>query len=796
MSRTVEPRRLVVLSLLGAAVVAIGSWVAWRQYIDGRLDAAEAQLQLASELVATAVSHWRVERLADARFVADEVAADLLAAAERDPAAGVARHPARAALERMGARHRWRACRLWRPNGERVLDLELEARQQPDLPTIDGQTVPLRLAQLAAGADAISWLGTDSGLAIQFDLPVHDSAGQVIGLLSIATPPPHALLDTALVLDSPVVDSLRLEHLVPGAGDAGGGNELDAPDDQLIATAAVAGAPWQVVARSSRDAVVRREQAAGRVFLAMALALALAAAGFATAGAIRRGLTEERQLTARLADRERVYRSLVEHASDVLLRVRFEPAPHFEYVSPSIRSLAGYSPEELYSDAGLADTIVIAGDGSLLQPPAADGPRTTELHQRWRHRDGRVVETEHRVTPLEEDGRVVGAESIVRDITDRLARDRRLRQLSEAVEQSPVSVILTDRTGRIEYVNAHFEATTGLGPDDVIGRRPRDLGVGVMAAAAWREVRRALIRREVWRGELVSRRRNGAPFWERWVVSALVDGREAIVGFVCVMADITEHKESEERLEQAAERLRQSQRLEALGRLAGGVAHDFNNVLSVILGYCELLQGRLAGSDAEMLGEVAGAAERASRLTTQLLAFGRQQVLAPRILDPAVTLAESRRFLERTLAGRPIELEIEVGPAVWPIEVDRAQLEQVLSNLITNARDAIEGQGQITIAVSNVAVGSPPSSRGSEGPTGDFVEIRVSDTGAGMSVATAERAFEPFFTTKEFGRGTGLGLATVYGIVRQSGGWIQIASTSPHGTVFEVLFPRAARRET
>lgn len=242
----------------------------------------------------------------------------------------------------------------------------------------------------------------------------------------------------------------------------------------------------------------------------------------------------------------------------------------------------------------------------------------------------------------------------------------------------------------------------------------------------------------------------------------------------------------------AEEQLRQSQKLEAIGKLAGGVAHDFNNLLSVITGYSELLLTRLGKEDRGLreIEEIRKAGERAASLTHQLLAFSRRQVLTPKPIRMNETVVNLAKMLKR-LIGEHIELVTAVDPNLWTVLVDPAQIDQILINLAVNARDAMPGGGKLSISTSNVEFRSPRIEGESNIPAGQYVALEVTDTGCGMDPATLSRIFEPFFTTKEQGKGTGLGLATVYGIVNQSGGTIRVLSEPGAGTTFLVYFPRA-----
>jgi len=267
--------------------------------------------------------------------------------------------------------------------------------------------------------------------------------------------------------------------------------------------------------------------------------------------------------------------------------------------------------------------------------------------------------------------------------------------------------------------------------------------------------------------------------------STIVDRHGAVERLVIVNRDITERKHLEEQF-------RQAQKMEAVGRLSGGVAHDFNNLLGVIIGYGEIVQERMAVTDAlrGSVDEILKASHRAASLTRQLLAFSRQQVLDPKVLDLNSVVKDMEKMLKR-LIGEDIELRTELHPALARIKADQGQIEQVILNLAVNARDAMPNGGKLVLATSNFHIDEDFTRRYPYPvKVGDYLLFAVSDTGIGMDAGTKARIFEPFFTTKEKGKGTGLGLSTVYGVVKQSGGYIEVVSEPNAGAVFKIYLPK------
>jgi hypothetical protein len=354
-----------------------------------------------------------------------------------------------------------------------------------------------------------------------------------------------------------------------------------------------------------------------------------------------------------------------------------------------------------------------------------------------------------------------------------------------ALESSANGILITDPQGRILSANKAFCATAGRPLEDLLGRTPDFLTFGQHDPGFHEELWKAILSGQVWRGEAAIKRKDGNCCDLEMTITPVQGSKGgAISHFIAVSQDVTERKHLEEQL-------RQSQKMEAIGQLAGGVAHDFNNLLAVIQGNAEmaLMDVNAAnGQIRENLSQITEASARAANLTRQLLAFGRKQAMRPQPISLNNVITDLTKMLNRII-GEDIQLQCTCDKRPVYVHADAGMMEQVLLNLVINARDAMPHGGRLHITTKRVRVDRRYVRAHPEAHTGDYACLKVRDTGSGISPEHLPRIFEPFFTTKEVGKGTGLGLATVYGIVKQHHGWIDVISRVNSGTEFRMFLP-------
>ena len=498
-------------------------------------------------------------------------------------------------------------------------------------------------------------------------------------------------------------------------------------------------------------------------------------------------ITELRQTQ----DRMRFQAELLERVGQAVLAV--DDSGNVTYWNEAAEQLTGYSAQEVLGKPIMA--LIVPPDDHAAAIAAREAARAG---QRWdgeirvRRRDGRLVVMQTTVTPATQpDGSAGGRIAVGADITELRrvqhegqAAAERVRFQADLLAAVAQAVIAVDLEFRVQYMNRaaeelyHWQAEAAIGrniSEVVPTRDPGSRNTAILAA---------LRRGESWTGEVEVLRADGSAMMVQVTNAPFINAAGELLGIIGVSTDVTDRRLLEEQL-------RQAQKMEAIGRLAGGVAHDFNNILTAIKGHTGMLLEELppdAPGRPDAL-EIQRAAERAASLTRQLLAFSRKQVLEMRLIDLAAAVREIEPMVRRLVPER-IELQISAESEAV-VRADQGQLGQVLMNLVVNAADAIEDEGTVTVAVAVCEIGTDATEATSHGIVpGAYGEIVVRDTGVGMSRATIEHIYEPFFTTKTAGKGTGLGLPTVYGIVKQSGGYIIVDSELGVGSVFRVLLPR------
>ena len=490
----------------------------------------------------------------------------------------------------------------------------------------------------------------------------------------------------------------------------------------------------------------------------------------------------------RLAEREELFRLISENAADMIAVVDMEGRRIFN--SDAYQKILGYSAEELKNSSSMDQ--IHPDDLERVKEAAGEARRTgigKNLEYRIRHKDGtwRVLESTSSVI-----GSASGVpEKLVivnRDITERKRASEALR-LSEisfrsVIENAPYGIYRAQASGKLLLVNPALQKMLGYETQEEL------LQVNLASEVYLNPLEHQKVnelfanQKEFADVDVEWKRKDGKPIRARctgWLVKGASEG----AGYFEVFAEDVTEKWLLER------QLRMAQKMEAVGRLSGGIAHDFNNLLGVIIGYSQVLKRTLPAGTAflEHAEEIEKAGQRAAALTRQLLAFSRQQVLAPAVLDLNALISEMEKLLPR-LIGEDIEIVMALDPAVGRVKADHGQIEQVVMNLAVNARDAMPHGGKVVIATANAMLDEAYTRQHPGSKAGDFVMLSVTDTGTGIDSETLAHIFEPFFTTKERGKGTGLGLATVYGIVKQSDGYVWVSSAPGKGTSFEVYLPR------
>ena len=630
-------------------------------------------------------------------------------------------------------------------------------------------------------------------------------------------------------------------------------------------------------------------------------------------------ITEIRQTQEALNTSNTLLRTIIESAPVAIIDLDLEGCVHSIW-NPAAERMLGWKAKEVVGTPLLAVAEESHEAFRRCLEQISQGANLEGVEVRGKRHDGVPIDYCIYASPLHDaKGGISGSIAVLVDITERKHADAFIRKLSQAIEQSPVSIVITDNNGTIEFVNKKFTQITGYSFSEAVGQNPNILKSGETEISEYRQLWKTIRSGGVWRGEFHNRKKSGGLFWEQATIAPVRNSENRITHFVAVKEDVTERKRAEATIREKQkfirnildsvdegfivvdkqyrirsanrafcemyhateaeilnrpcyktthnsmrpcyelgedcavrrtfitgkghstththenengqkqhielktypitddsgkvvsvietfndvtekrkleQQLMQAQKMESVGRLAGGIAHDFNNMLGVITGHSEMSLDEIDEDSPffDSFNEILNAAKRSGDLTRQLLAFARQQVISPKIMDLNETVGGMTKILRR-LIGEDIVLTWEPGKTIWPVKMDPAQIDQILVNLCVNSRDAISGVGSITIKTENATFDEDYCAAHPETNKGDYLKITIGDDGCGMNSATLENIFDPFFTTKEMGKGTGLGLATVYGIVKQNGGFIYVASEPESGTIFEIYLPRHIENE-
>ncbi len=513
---------------------------------------------------------------------------------------------------------------------------------------------------------------------------------------------------------------------------------------------------------------------------------------------VGRDITARKQAEEALRQSEEKYRAIVEDQTELICR--FKSDYTLTFVNKAYARNWGRTSDEMIGINFLTLIPENAHEAvkkhfSSFSPMKASKSQEHEVFSktgdlRWQRWSNRAF--------FDGEGNIVEFQSVGRDITERKHAEEALRENEEKFkaifEGSHDAINLTAENGKVIDCNRRSLELFGLdSKEDFKNRRPADFSPDLQAdgrkshEAAGRYIHDAIKSGAFKRFEWLHQRTNGEIFpTEVILTSYTLKGERVLQSSI---RDITERKQAAEEREKLQNQFLQAQKMESVGRLAGGVAHDFNNMLGVIIGHSEVAMSQLAPAAPvhANLKEILQAAKRSADLTRQLLAFARRQTVVPQVLDLNDTIPGMLKMLRR-LIGEDIDLEWMPGAGLWPVKIDPAQIDQILANLSVNARDAISGVGKITIETQNVTLDEAYCGEQAGFVPGDYVMLVVSDNGCGMEKETRENLFEPFFTTKEIGAGTGLGLATVYGIVKQNDGFINVDSEPGEGATFKIYF--------
>jgi len=504
-----------------------------------------------------------------------------------------------------------------------------------------------------------------------------------------------------------------------------------------------------------------------------------------------RDVTGRKRAEIALQESELLLRSILENSQEVIFvkdrecRFLFMNPAGYRFTGLTPEKLLGRSKADLVTDPAAAARFM-ADDRRVMESSlvetieedigAADGARHWFLTTKVARRDNQ--------------GQVIGLIGVAHDITERKRAEEKMKLQISALTAAASAIIITDRNGKIEWVNPAFTKLTGYSSDDVVGNYPRILKSGQHSREFYANLWQTILAGNVWRGELVNRHKDGTAYAEELTITPVHAADGQISHFVAIVQDISERRQFENRL-------RQSQKMEAIGTLAGGIAHDFNNILAAIFGYSHLLQEDVGENVAarEDIAELLKSASRAKDLVQQILTFSRPRDQKHQVIRLDTVVKEAAKFLRATLPAQ-VQIEMHLAADTPAVLADPTQIHQVTMNLATNASHAMEGRsGILTINLESVRPDATSVLAYPELRETTYARLTIADTGCGMDAKLMERIFEPFFTTKPVGKGTGLGLAVVHGIMQSHHGVITLESKLGQGTTFRLYFPAHAQAD-
>ncbi len=500
-----------------------------------------------------------------------------------------------------------------------------------------------------------------------------------------------------------------------------------------------------------------------------------------------------------LKESRRQYEALIANIPGIVYRCKFDRDWTMEFISDGVQEMLDYVPADFYSGrisyhSVICDSVrervrsrwkdVLCEQGMFnMEYPV----RAKNGQQRW------VIERGSGV--FDPNGRLIALEGIIFDITDRKVAERAQERFAHVIEQSRDAILLTTENGVIVYANSAVHALTGYTKEESIGRTLPEFESPPINTELYHSMWKTLYKGQIWEADFPSRRKNGKAYTEHVVVSPVLDEKGRVENFVCICRDVTQDLQDVKERESLRDQLAQATKMESVGRLAGGVAHDFNNMLQGILGYSEMALVQLPPDNPVHadVQSIQNTARRAAELTNQLLVFARRSKKNPKVFDVPAAIEKLIAMLRRII-GSEVRLEWQSVSTPLKIKADPSQFDQAITNLCINARDALgtRSSAWIRLAVRRETFSRPRVTFTGTIPAGEYVSVSVEDNGCGIPKDKQQQVFEPFYTTKAKGKGTGLGLSTVYGIVQSTGGGIAVSSEVGKGTTFELLFPESS----